>query len=126
MELKGKVKSGLGEATYWVGKIQNIFEQKYNMKLFLGTLNIQLDYPYMLNQEQKIKASQYGGNLDVLIQECEIMGHKGYIVRTEKNNQKGGDHPLDIIEIVSDINFRKENQLNDNDIVTLWIEEQKG
>ncbi len=123
MELIGKVKSGLGEASYWVGKIKNIFEKNYNIKLYLGTLNIQLEHEYILEQGQKIKANEYGGNLDIRIKECEIMGHKGYIVRTEKNNQNGGDHPLDIIEIVSDIPIRSTYHLKDNDKVTLLIQE---
>ena len=124
MELKGKVKSGLGEASYWVGKIRDIFERKYKIKLFLGTLNIELEHEYIMEKEEKIKADEYGGNLDVLIKECEIMGHKGYIVRTEKNNQKGGDHPLNIVEIVSDINIRKANHLKDNDQVIVSMKEK--
>lgn len=123
MELKGKVKSGLGEASYWVGKIERVFEQKYNMKLFLGTLNIQLENDYILEKQEKIKADEYGGNLDVLVKQCEIMGHKGYMVRTEKNNQKGGDHPLNIIEIVCDINIRNTKHLKDDDEVTVSIKE---
>ena len=123
MKLTGKVKTGLGEASYWVGKIKNIFERKYNMKLYLGTLNVQLEHEYILKQGQKIKASEYGLNLDVLIQECEIMGHKGYIVRTEKNNKEGGDHPLNIIEIVSDLPIRDAKHLKDDDEVILSIKE---
>ncbi len=123
MKLTGKVKTGLGEASYWVGKIKNIFEKKYSMKLYLGTLNIQLEHEYILEQGQKIKASEYGGNLDVLIKECEIMGNKGYIVRTERNNQKGGDHPLNIIEVVSDIPIRDEKHLKDDDEVIVLIKE---
>lgn len=126
MELKGKVKSGFGTASYWVGKINNIFEEKYRMNLFLGTLNIKLDNEYILEDEEKIRASEYGGNFDVLIKECEILGQKAYIVRTEKNNKKGGDHPLDIVEIVSDVKIRKISNLKDEDTVTLQIKDKKG
>lgn len=121
MELKGNVKSGFGNASFWVDKINKIFEEKYKMKLFLGTLNIKLEIEYVLEDKEKIMASEYGGNYEVLIKECKIMGHKGYIVRTEKNNKKGGDHPLDVIEIVSDINIRKANNLKDNDMVIIDI-----
>lgn len=121
MELKGKIKSGFGNASFWVDKINPIFEKKYHMQLFLGTLNIELDDDYILDDEEKIIANEYGGSFDVLIKECEILGHKGYIVRTERNNKKGGDHPLTIIEIVSDIHIRKTNNLNDNDSITLHI-----
>lgn len=121
MELKGKIKSGFGNASFWVDKINKVFEKKYQMKLFLGTLNVKLDHEYVLGNEEKIKASEYGGNFDVLIKKCEILEHTGYIVRTEKNNKIGGDHPLDIVEIVSDINIRETNDLKDDDTITLSI-----
>lgn len=122
MELKGKVKSGFGKASFWVDKINTIFQEKYQMKLFLGTLNVALDHEYVLEDDEKIKANEYGGNFDVLIKKCEILGHIGYIVRTEKNNKIGGDHPLSILEIVSDQNIRKTNHLKDDDIITIYID----
>lgn len=48
MTLKGKVKSGLGNASYWVEKIDKIFNEKFGMKLFYGTLNIELEKPYKI------------------------------------------------------------------------------
>lgn len=125
MKLRGKVKSGFGTASYWVSKINPIFEEKYNMKLFLGTLNIELDNEYVLEEEEKITANQYGGDFDVLIKKCEILGQNGYIVRTEKNNHKGGDHPLDIVEIVSDRKIREISNLKDGDRVILYIKDKK-
>lgn len=121
MERKGKIKSGLGQASYWVGKINPVFERKYQQKMFLGTLNIELEEEYKLDDKEKIVAEEYGGNFDVLIKECEILGHKAYIVRTEKNNQKGGDHPLNIVEIVSDVNLRNEENLQDGDEIILYL-----
>lgn len=124
MEFSGKVKSGFGNASFWVEKINKIFEEKYQMKLFFGTLNIELENEIVLENKDdkgKILASEYGGDFDILVKECEIFGAKAYIVRTEKNNQKGGDHPLNIVEIVSSVNFRKLNHLRDHDEVTLKI-----
>lgn len=123
MKQKGKVKSGYGKASYWVKKINNIFEKKYQMKLYLGTLNVKLENEYILDNKQKILANEYGGDFDVLIKECEVEGHKGYIVRAEKNNEIGGDHPFDIVEIVSDINIRHANNLKDNDTITIHIKD---
>lgn len=121
MELKGKIKSGFGNASFWVDKINPIFQKKYQMKLFLGTLNVCLDHEFVLGNDEKIKANEYGGDFDVLIKRCEILGHTGYIVRTEKNNQIGGDHPLSILEIVSDQNIRNTNNLKDDDTITIYI-----
>ncbi len=119
MELKGKIKSGLGNANIWVKKAYKIFEKKYNMKLFLGTLNIELDREIILSDEEKILPEEYGGQFNVLVKKCKILGHKGYILRTEKNNSRNGDHPLNIIEFVTDINMRKTYNLKDGDEVII-------
>lgn len=89
------------------------------MELFAGTLNVELDKEIILDDEEKILPSEYGGIFEVLVKECEIFGHKAYILRTEKNNRKNGDHPLNIIEIVTDINLRKTYGLKDNDNVII-------
>ena len=38
------------------------------------------------------------------------------------NNRKNGDHPLNIIEIVTDINMREKYGLKDNDEVSIYID----
>lgn len=48
MILKGKIKSGLGNASYWVEKIDKIFKEKFGINLFYGTLNIELEKPYKI------------------------------------------------------------------------------
>ena len=48
MTLKGKVKKGLGNANFWIKKVEDIFYTKTGMKLFHGTLNIELETPYEL------------------------------------------------------------------------------
>lgn len=123
MKLKGKVKSGFGNASFWVNKVNKIFQEKYGMKLFLGTLNIQLDEEFVLESEEKILPNEYGGNFDVLVKECKIFESKVYILRTEKNNKKGGDHSLNIIEIVSDVNLRETYQLKDGDSIIISIKD---
>ena len=121
MMYKGKVKSGLGESYFWMKKAKDIFKRKYNMDVFLGTLNIELEEDIYLSKNNKIKPNEYGGNLDVFLSECKINGYKGYIIRTEKNNTPLGDHPLNIIEVVSDISFRDKYNLKDDDIVDVLI-----
>ena len=119
--LKGKVKSGLGNANIWVGKAKKIFKEKYGMDLFLGTLNIELDRDIVLEENEKILPYEYGGTFDVYVKECEILGIKAYILRTEKNNKINGDHPLNIIEIVTDVNMRKQYKLKDDDEILIYI-----
>ncbi|MBG1260965.1 DUF120 domain-containing protein [Nostoc sp. BAE] len=46
--LKGKVVSGLGNFSYWIEKVQEYYLRKTVIKFFPGTLNIQLDQPYLV------------------------------------------------------------------------------
>lgn len=91
------------------------------MNVFLGTLNLELDREIILENTEKILPNEYGGDFDVLVKKCEILGHIAYIVRSEKNNKEGGDHPLNIIELVSDVNIRKSHNVKDGDIIEINI-----
>ena len=88
-KLKGKVKSGLGEAAFWTDKIANIFKERYGINLFPGTLNIEIEEDYILNNTEEILPNEYNGNYKVLIQKCKIFDSIVYIVRPEINNVKG-------------------------------------
>lgn len=116
MELKGKVKKGVGDASFWVKKIEDIFYKKTNMKLFYGTLNIELEKPYELKNYWTIKKEEYGGTKDVYVQECKILDKKAYVVRAEKTV-----HKSNIIEIISDIKLREKFNLEDNCLVQIEI-----
>lgn len=122
MILKGKVKSGLGQASFWMKKAEQAFYNKIGIKLFYGTLNIELDKDYELKGNLIVlHKEEYGGTQEVYIQECEILGHKSYIVRTDKNMSENRDHPLNLIEIVSDVNFREKYNLEDGDEISVSI-----
>ena len=121
MIYKGKVKTGLGEGSSWMKMAKDIFKKKYHIDVFLGTLNVELEEDIYISENEKILPDEYGGNLNVLVQKCKINGKLGYIVRTEKNNTKNGDHPLNIVEVVSDVNFRDTYGLRDGDLVNVII-----
>lgn len=122
MKYKGIVKTGFGEGSLWIKKAKEVFKKKYDLDVFLGTLNVKLTDKIYLNESDKIMPEEYGGSLVVLVQKCKINGHIGYIVRTEKNNTENGDHPLDIIEVVSDVCFRDIYNLKDNDEVQVILD----
>lgn len=114
MILTGKVKKGLGNANFWIKKVEEIFYTKTGMKLFYGTLNIELEKPYELENYWIIGEEEYGGTQKVYVQECKILGQKAYIVRSEKTA-----HKSNILEIVSDIKFREVFDLKDEDIIKI-------
>lgn len=116
MILIGKIKTGLGDASFWVEKIEAVFYKKTKIKLFFGTLNIELLQPYELQNYFIIKKEEYGGTQDVYVQECKLFKHKAYIVRAEKTV-----HKSNVLEIVSNINFRQTYNLKDKDEVKINI-----
>lgn len=121
MKIEGNVIKGLGTATYWVKKIEKAFYKKTGMKLEAGTLNIKLEDEYIFNPDFIIEAKEYGGTQNVFIQKCKILNENAYIVRAEKNAKKQGDYGLNIIEIVSDVNFRKTYGIKDGEKVIIVI-----
>ncbi len=122
MILEGKVKAGLGEAAFWVKKIENIFCNTYNIKLFSGTLNLELKEEYKINEPDLIiEAKEYGGTEKLFIKKCIVYNRQAYIIRTEKNQSSCGDHSLNIIEVVSDIKFREKYNLLDDQKIKIEI-----
>lgn len=122
MILIGRLKSGLGEASFWMKKAEQAFEKKIGYKLFNGTLNIELTEEYILDRDiNVVHKEEYRGTQEVYIKKCSVLGHKAYILRTDKNSRPNGDHPLNLIEIVSDVNFREKYNLKDNDIIQIEI-----
>lgn len=121
MILEGKVIEGMGKAKIFVNMMKEAFRKTTNMQLYPGTLNVELEEPYDLKTVYTIKAEEYGGKYDVQVQECTLLEHKAYIVRSEKNLKEESDYEKNIIEIVSNINFREKYNLKDGDLVKIQI-----
>lgn len=122
MKIKGKVVSGLGVATYWIKKIEKVFLNKTGKRLYSGTLNIKLDFNYEFKPDFIISKDEYGGEYNVYIKKCKLWESEAYIVRSGKNINEEGDHKLNIIEIMSDVNFREKYNLKDKDNVEIKID----
>ena len=116
MILKGKITDGRGEASFWVKKIEKVFKEKEKIELFHGTLNVRTDKEYMLDPCWILSPEEYGGTQKVFIQKCKLFGNNSYIVRAEKTI-----HKTNVVEIVSNINFREKYNLKNEDEVTITI-----
>ncbi len=122
MVITGKVKKGLGEASFWVKKIEELFLEKTGIRLYPGTLNIKaLKEIEIKNPDLIIEKEEYGGNERLYVKKCTVLNEKSYIIRTEKNSGKNGDHPLDLLEIISDVNFREKYGLKDENEIKITI-----
>lgn len=120
--LRGKVVSGFGNFSYWIERLEEHYYQKTRLHLYPGTLNVQLDYAYDLPKDLiRFEKEEYGGEVSVSIQPCQIFDRTAFILRTDRNAADHGDHPRSIIEIATDVKLRDVYKLRDGDVVEIVV-----
>ena len=120
MLLRGKVVSGTGNFSYWIDKLQEHYLRKTGMRLFPGTLNVELSEPFTLpNEVMRLAGEEYGGAVSVNIVPCSIFGLRAFILRTDANEQGRGHHPRTIVEVATDVKLRERFHLFDGDVVEI-------
>jgi len=118
--LKGKVVSGVGNFSFWIEKLRDHYLHKTGLRLFPGTLNIQLDEPFDLPQERaRLEAQEYSGTVSVNIVPCTILGRRAVILRTDKADSELQSRM--IIEVACDVKLRDQHQLRDGDVVEVLV-----
>lgn len=117
--VRGRVVSGRANFGLWIQRLSDLCEKKTGMRLYPGTLNIELPTPYSLPPEViRLEANEYGGSVSVSIVRCRIFGRRAFLLRTDQNERGTGHHPRNMIEIAADIRLRDAHQLKDGD----WVE----
>ncbi|HUJ23934.1 MAG TPA: DUF120 domain-containing protein [Bryobacteraceae bacterium] len=117
--LRGQVVSGRSVFGIWLELLSSFYEEKTGMRLYPGTLNVELSSPYSLPPDViRLEAHEYGGSVSVSIVPCRIFDRRAFLLRTDQNEGGTGHHPRNIIEIASDIRLRDAYQLRDGD----WVE----
>ena len=87
------------------------------MSLFLRySLNFLLNLLIFVDNIGSVKPEEYGGTQNVFVERCSINEHKCFILRAERSI-----HKSNILEIVSDVNFREKYNLKDDDNVEVYI-----
>ena len=118
--LKGKVVTGVGNFSFWIEKLQDHYREKTGMRLFPGTLNIQLDEPFELPRRRvRLEAEEYGGRVSVNIVPCKILGLAAVILRTDKADSEPESRK--VIEVACEVKLRERHQLRDGDVVEVEI-----
>ncbi|MBS1802533.1 MAG: DUF120 domain-containing protein [Acidobacteria bacterium] len=111
----------MGNFSYWIEKLEDHYYRKTAMHFYPGTLNVELDQPFTLPHiVTRLEAEEYGGTVSVNILPCMILGRRGFILRTDANEQGRGHHPKTIVEVASDVRLRDHFGLVDGSQV--WIE----
>lgn len=118
VRLQGKVVAGLGDCGYWIDRLSGFYEHKTGMRLFPGSLNIELPHPYSLPPNPlRLEASEYGGRVSMNMVPCRIFNRPAFLLRTDQNENGTGHHPKNLIEIATDIGLRAAYGLRDGDTV---------
>jgi riboflavin kinase len=119
--LRGKVVSGRSDFGLWIERLSGFYEKKTGVRLYPGTLNIELSSSYSLPPDViRLEANEYGGSVSVSIVPCRIFDRRAFLLRTDDNERGTGHHPRNVIEIATDIRLRDAYQLKDGD----WVEVQ--
>jgi riboflavin kinase len=117
--VRGKVFSGRGDFGQWIDRLRSFYEQKTGMRLYPGTLNVELPSEYSLPADViRLEAHEYGGRVSVNIVPCRIFDRQAFLLRTDQNENGTGHHPRNVIEIATDVRLRDHYQLQDGD----WVE----
>jgi riboflavin kinase len=117
--LRGRLVSGRGDFGVWIGRLGDLYENKTGMRLYPGTLNLELPVSYSLPSNAiRLEAVEYSGRVSVIIVPCKIFDRPAFLLRTDENEQGTGHHPKNVIEIATDICLRDAFSLHDGD----WIE----
>jgi riboflavin kinase, archaea type len=120
--LQGRVVSGTGKFAYWIEKLQEFYYRKTGLRLFPGTLNIELDHPYSLpDRVMRLEKEEYGGLVSVNTLPCRIFGQKALILRTDSSESGQGRHPKTIIEVACEVKLRDQYKLKDGDVVEVEL-----
>jgi riboflavin kinase len=123
--LRGEIRTGKGDFSYWLDKLELHYTRKTGMRLFPGTLNVHLtsgSYRTPANA-LRLEKEQYDGRVSVSIVPCTIVGRKAFILRPDTDTGKYGDPPERILEIATDVNLRDTYGLKDGDIVEIEVSE---
>ncbi len=124
LRIKAKIISGLGEGKYYIQKkgYQKQFSEKLGINPYHGTLNLEI-----VNSDiSKIKSvpsisingfndydRSYGS---ITCYPCIVKEITSYAIVPERSS-----HPGDVIEIISEVNFRKKYNLKDSDIIEVLV-----
>jgi len=117
--LRGIVRSGKGNFSFWLAKLGPYYALKTGMKLYPETLNIHLSDAIFPTPKDAIRLEkeEYGGRVSVSM----IFGRKAFILRPDTDQGKFGDPPERILEIATDVGIRDTYGIKDGDIVEVEV-----
>jgi hypothetical protein len=84
----GKVVGGRADFGRWIERLSSLYERKTGMRLYPGTLNIELPGPYSLPRDViRLEAEEYGGRVSVSIVPCRIFDRRAFFCAQIRTNE---------------------------------------
>jgi riboflavin kinase, archaea type len=84
VRVRGKVVSGRADFGQWIERLADFYEQKTGMRLYPGTLNVELPSEYSLPADViRLEGDEYGGRVSVSMVPCRILNRKAFLLRME-------------------------------------------
>ncbi|MFT3787470.1 MAG: GNAT family N-acetyltransferase [Tepidisphaeraceae bacterium] len=125
--LRGQVFSGKGDFGHWIARLREQYRHKTGLELYPGTLNLRLDQAFRVPPGVvRLEPQEYGGTVGVKLVRCRVFGRLGFILRTDRNESGNGHHPLNVIEVATDVKLREVYNLADGDSVEVEVEPFAG
>ena len=119
LRLQRKVVSCRADFGQWIERLTSFYKQKTGMRLYPGTLNVELSSEYSLPADViRLEADEYSGRVSVSIVPCRIFNRQAFLLRTDQSEKGTGHHPRNISEIATAVRLRDNYQLKDGD----WVE----
>jgi riboflavin kinase len=121
--LKGRVVSGAKEGAYFISIYADKLEKLLDFRPFPGTLNIEVNAPFIQPKRAKfiasftVKGKGYGA---VWCYPCIMLNTKGYVMIPEKSR-----HSPNIVEIISPACLKTKLNLKNGDYVEVEVDEAR-
>ena len=107
------VRSGKGNFSYCMVKLQTLYTAETGVALYPGSLGIELAVSCDLPTKE-----EYGRRVSVSLLPCSVSGIQGCIMRIDPDADGTGDHPKTIIEVAVQARLGDALNVSDGDIVT--------
>jgi CTP-dependent riboflavin kinase len=95
----------------------DVYRATTGLDAYPGTLNVELDQPWRTPTESEPIVA----GVSLFLIPCRINCTPAFVMRTENNERGTGDHPLTVVEIISDKPLRELFDLHDGDQISLEL-----
>lgn len=120
--LTGRVVTGVGNFAYWIELLNDHYLRKTGLRLFPGTLNVELEEEYSVpDGATRLEAEEYGGTVSVNIVPCRVFDEAAVILRTDRYEWGDGTHPKTLVEVACEVKLREKYGLRDGDVVRIEV-----